>query len=136
MAGATLLRRLAGVAAIVAAAVAVVFVVRGSSTERAGCDKTFDAGAWKQQEGRNSGFLTRSDRLVMAERLVRCGTLERKTRAQVRALLGRPEFPDPRPESGGCYELEGEPELGSLDNRTLCLSYDRSGRIEGAAVSS
>jgi hypothetical protein len=135
MAGATLLRRLAGVAAIVAAAAAVVLVVRGSSTYDAACGKVFDPRVWKQPESSERKGLGRgSERLAMAERLVRCGTLDGKRRAEVRSLLGRPAYPSQAADDRPCYDLGSQPEYGGLDNRVLCLSYGRAGRVERVRV--
>lgn len=124
--------------AIVLAAAAVVLVVRGSSTEGVGCGEPFDARGWKRPESREGRLLRGSVRLPMAEKLERCRTLDGRTRAGVRALLGRPEYRDPyprRPDEGGpCFDLGPQPELGGLDNRVLCLRYDRAGRVERASV--
>ena len=116
-----------------------MLVVRGSDSGGAACGQAFDARRWKLPQSREDSYPGRgSARLAMAEDLVRCGTLDHETRAEVRALLGRPEYPDQysdRPDEGGpCYDLGLQPELGGLDNRVLCLTYDRSGRLERASV--
>jgi hypothetical protein len=135
MADTTVWRRLASVIAIVAVTLAVVVVLRGSDGNDPACgDKTFDPQSWRAAESREAYPGRASDRLEIAEELERCRTLVGRTRVEVRTMLGRPEYPPQAVDEGPCYDLGTQPELGGLDNRVLCLSYDDSGRVTRAAV--
>ena len=135
MADTTIWRRLASVIAIVAVTLAVVLVLRGSDGNDPACgDKTFDPQSWRTAESREAYPGRGSDRLEIAEELERCRTLVGRTRGEVRTMLGRPEYPPQAVDDRPCYDLGLQPELGGLDNRVLCLSYDDSGRVTRAAV--
>jgi hypothetical protein len=81
--------------------------------------KPFDAAEWQEREARHNG-----SRQQMADRLVAWRVLDGKTRAEVRSMLGNPNWPSE--DSRQLYFLGRE--------RTLLGPLDASARCEWLAV--
>ena len=86
--------------------------------------RAFDPAAWQDE-----GQVQRGVRLAMADRLVACGTLVRKSRAEVVGLLGEPPPTGYFADWDLVYWLGPERGFFGIDSEWLVLRLDADGRV-------
>lgn len=118
---------LLAVAALIAVAVAVVILLTRGGNPIDCDDFRFDRPAWASNVG--------PERFRQARALDRCRTLEGRSKAAVRAMLGRPGRGPGADADRWSYVLglvRSGPGFG--DDRLLRVRFDSTGRVAGAAV--
>jgi hypothetical protein len=116
-------------AAVCAAALTAASSGCGDKKHHAACEKGFDRAAWSVpgSKGRDSLVGHPSKRQQLADRVVACQTLDGRKRSDVRALLGKPDFPSRSTKY--YYELGAGRSAGLLDNEFLSINFNQHARV-------